>query len=530
MILQISQISTPLDAPADAAFAAAARQLSISPSEIQSASLVKTSVDARHGRVQFIHTVALTVEDRLGETILAASPKNVIERKVSPSPHWEPGSSPLSHRPVVVGLGPAGLFAALLLAQNGYHPLVLERGADLDRRVQAVERFWQEGTLDPRTNVQFGEGGAGTFSDGKLTTRISDPLCETILRELVRFGAPTDILTRAKPHIGTDLLREVVKAIRSEICRLGGEVQFTRTVTGFIQRQGQLTALATDAGDVACDTAILAMGHSARDTFSALSAAGAMLTAKPFSVGVRIEHRQCEIDRALYGNAAGHPSLPPAEYQLSHRVGSRALYTFCMCPGGQVVAAASGNGQVVTNGMSYRARNGENANAALVVSVDQADFGEGWQDAISFQEQLEHAAFRAGGYDYRAPAMKVGDLLGNHRRGVPPVTPTYSLGVEEADLMGLFPPQIGDFLRENLPILDRRLAGFASPQAMLTGIESRTSSPVRVLRHPETLEAVGLSKLYPCGEGAGYAGGILSAAVDGYRCAMALMQQFAPLP
>lgn len=529
MFLQLGQIKTSVDEGTQSAPLAAMQRLGLNDSQIISAQVVKTSIDARRNRnnaVHFVSAVALEVEDSLGKSLLDSEIKDLLLVKTREPILVKTGSTPLVNRPVVIGFGPAGMFAALLLAQNGYKPIVLERGASLEERVAAVERFWNDGKLDPETNVQFGEGGAGTFSDGKLTTRINDSLCGYILSELVRHGAPHDILIKAKPHVGTDILRKVVISIRKEILSLGGEVNFLCRAEKFEVKSGSICSIISNRGVVSTNAAIIAVGHSARDTFASLASCGAMLSPKPFSVGVRIEHLQADIDRAVYGEYAGHPNLPVGEYQLSHRENGRAAYTFCMCPGGMVVAAASCEGQTVTNGMSYRARNLKNANSALVVSVDTRDYGSGWQDAVSFQQRLERAAFYAAGNDYKAPCMRVADFLKKRSTaGATVVEPSYPIGVKESDITEVLPLQIADFMRYSLPILGRKLQGFDSPNALLTGVETRTSSPVRIMRKSDCV-AENVDGLYPCGEGAGYAGGIMSAAVDGLRCAHTLMNRY----
>ena len=403
-----------------------------------------------------------------------------------------------------------------------------ERGPALSRRVEAVENFECTGTLDPNANIQFGEGGAGTFSDGKLTTRVGDPLCAFVTEAFLRHGAPEDIAWRQKPHVGTDLLRGVITGIRAEIEQLGGEVLFDTALTGLNVRGGVLESISTTAGEIACDRLILAVGHSARDTFAMLHCAELPLECKPFSVGFRAEHLQTDIDQSLYHGAAGHPALPKGEYQLSQHVGSRCVYTFCMCPGGQVCAAASEDGGVVTNGMSYHARDGRNANAAVVVSVDGSDFDQNPTVAVAFQRRLEQAAFRAGGGAYRAPAETVGSFLeGRGRLELDRVQPTYPRGVTPCDLGSLLPGELAGDLRTGLQAFGRKLAAYRAPDAVLTGLETRTSSPVRLLRG-DNLQCISLPGLYPCGEGAGYAGGIMTAAVDGVRCAAALMRDCAP--
>lgn len=490
--------------------------------------IAKLSVDARHGTPVLVYTVAITLNDEGEESALAgASPCVCFTRK--PEFHFPVGKDPLAHRPVVVGLGPAGLFAALLLARHGYRPLVLERGPALEQRVQAVRAFEAGGRLDPEANIQFGEGGAGTFSDGKLTTRTGDALCAYVTETFLKHGAPQDIAWRQKPHVGTDLLRGVIAAIRSEIESLGGTVLFNTKLTGIETRGGSVCGVMTTAGEFACEQLILAVGHSARDTFTMLDRMGLPLECKPFSVGFRAEHLQTEIERSLYHGAAGHPALPRGEYQLSQHVdGGRCVYTFCMCPGGTVCAAASEEDGVVTNGMSLHARDGRNANAAVVVSVDGRDFENDPAKAVAFQRQLEQAAFRAGGGSYAAPAETVGSFLqGKGRLDLGAVQPTYPRGVVPCDLGSLLPDELSAALRQGLTAFGRKMAAYHAPDAVLTGLETRTSSPLRLVRGQD-FQCLSLPGLYPCGEGAGYAGGIMTAAVDGLRCASALMERSAP--
>lgn len=525
MAVIVSNIRLPLEAEDAQALDTALRRAKLPQALHGRAYVVRCTPDLRHRQAHLVYTVGIDLAGDEEEAAVrrAASPSVTRRRPTAFLP--QPGKEELRGRPVVVGFGPAGMFAGLLLAQCGYRPLIVERGANVDERAAAVSRFWKTGELDMQSNVQFGEGGAGTFSDGKLTTRIGDPLCEQVLRQFVRFGAPEAIARLAKPHIGTDRLRGVVRAIREEILRLGGSIRFQTPLTGLELNAGQIKAARMGAETVPTGALILAAGHSARDTFEMLLQSGVRLEPKPFSVGVRIEHLQEQIDRALYGRYTGHPRLPKGEYQLSLRKGEQAVYTFCMCPGGTVVAAASEAGGVVTNGMSNYRRDGRNANAALVASVDAFAAP---LDGVAFQRQLEQAAFAAGGGNFRAPCQTVGGFLDGFA-ALPngAVRPTYPAGVSPARLDTLLPPPVTDLLKTGLRAFDKRLHGFSSPEAVLTGVETRTSSPVRIPRGADYM-ALGIEGLYPTGEGAGYAGGIMSAAVDGLRVAAAIIERYAP--
>ena len=532
MPIILSEIRTGLDEPEQAALIKAARLLELTPGNTARIAVSRISLDARRrDQIRVVYGVRVDLPEGEAEIARLAAKRlgaNRVRYAQTSPIAFETGTARLEAPVIIAGFGPAGMFAALSLAEQGYRPVVLERGADMDRRVAAVNAFWEQGALLPDTNVQFGEGGAGTFSDGKLTTRISDSRCEYVLQRFAAFGAPEEILTKAKPHIGTDRLRDVVKALRRRVESLGGQVLFDTKLEELLLRDGQVCAVRTNRGEMAAGAVVLAIGHSARDTFSMLAAHGTAMEAKPFSVGARIEHLQSEIDRGLYGEHAGHPRLPSGEYQLSWREGERGVYTFCMCPGGVVVPSSSEMGSVVTNGMSTFARDGRNANAALVVSVSPSDFGTGPLDGVAFQQELERRAYRLGGEDYRAPAQDAGSFLAGIP-GLKPgrVAPSYMRGVTGTDFCQLYPEYVLRMMRQGLQRFGRMLPGFAAPDAVLTGPETRTSSPVRILRG-ENCESLSLRGLYPCGEGAGYAGGIMSAAVDGIRVAQEIMKKYAP--
>jgi uncharacterized protein len=492
--------------------------------------IYRRSVDARRkDRIIIVYTIDAEVVNE--KTVLKRQKGGrVVLKPADPVLQVIKGTSRMLGSPVIIGTGPAGLFAGLLLAEHGYQPILLEKGRPVPERVKDVYRFWNEGILDPASNVQFGEGGAGTFSDGKLTTRITDPRCRWILEALASYGAPEEILFDSRPHIGTDRLRQVVINIREAIEQKGGKVLFGQEADQLIVKDRRVSGISVKNGEtIETSVVIAAMGHSARTLFEHLFDAGVHMTAKPFSIGVRIEHPQTLINRIQYGNAAKIPALGAADYRLSwHHPEGRGAYSFCMCPGGQVVASASEPKGVVTNGMSAYGRNGRNANSALLVSVTPADFGSDHALAgITFQRKWEQMAYEAAGRSYKAPAQRLEDFLeGRPSTQTGTVQPTYRPGVVMTDLQTCLPAQITPVLRGALREWNRNLKGFALPDALLTGVETRSSSPVRLLRddHHES----SLRGLYPAGEGSGYAGGIMSAAVDGLKTAEAVMERFGP--
>lgn len=527
-MIRVSEIKLGLDDKLDRIPYKISKKLRIGIDEIVDYKIFKESIDARKkGLINFVYTVDVAVKDE--QKVF----KKVRGLKLSPDMGYEypqMGETPLNNRPVIVGMGPSGLFAGLILAEMGYDPLILERGESVDERTKTVEKFWETGELNINSNVQFGEGGAGTFSDGKLTTRIKDLRCRKVLEEFVTAGANEEIMYSFKPHIGTDVLKDVVKNIREEIIRLGGEVRFNTTVSDFIIENGEIVGVKTsDDETIDATVVVLAIGHSSRDTFEVLHKNNVKIIQKPFAIGVRIEHPQEVINKAQYKEFANHERLGAADYKLTyHAKNGRSVYSFCMCPGGSVVAAASEEGRLVTNGMSEYARDKVNGNSALLVSVDKDDFkSEHPLAGMYFQRELEETAYKLGGEDYKAPAQLVGDFLkGKSSKEFGSVKPSYEPGVKLTNIETCLPKYAIEALKEGIVALDKKIEGFAMDDAIITGIETRSSSPIRIIRDNYTFESKNVKGLYPTGEGAGYAGGIVSSAVDGIKIAEEIVNKY----
>ena len=537
-MLRLSDLALPLDHEPEALAAAACERLGIAASDLQRLTVVRRGNDARKRHaIKLVYVLDLDLRDEAavltahaGDSHVRPSPDTTYRFPVQAPENWS------GQRPVVIGAGPCGLFAALILAQMELKPIIIERGKAVRARTKDTWGLWRRSELNTESNVQFGEGGAGTFSDGKLYSRIKDPrhLSRKVLNEFVKAGAPEDILTEAHPHIGTFRLVTMVMSMRETIEKLGGEYRFETRVDDFeietaADGERGIAALhLSDGSTLPARHVVLAVGHSARDTFARLFASGVHAEAKPFAIGVRIEHPQSWIDKARYGANAGNKILGPAAYSLSHKCANgRTAYSFCMCPGGQVVAATSEVGRVVTNGMSQHSRAEFNANSGLVVDIDPArDYPGGALAGIEFQRHWESLAFTAGGSNYQAPGQKVGDLLAGRASSgdFGAVVPSYQPGVKLTDLSLCLPEYVTEALREAIPVFGRQIAGYDHPDAVLTGVEARTSSPVRFTRGAD-LQSLNTRGLYPAGEGAGYAGGILSAAVDGIKVAEALAAQ-----
>jgi len=529
MKLRVRDIRLPLDYQSSDVKEILASKLKIKPKDIKSCTLHKKSIDARRKTVYFNCTVdvELLSEFPIAPEIRALPEITEVEEK-KPVP-IQPGDRPMSYAPIIVGAGPAGLFCALMLARKGFSPVVIERGQDVDRRIKSVDRFWQDGVLDEESNTQYGEGGAGTFSDGKLTTRIGDSRVEYVLKTFVEYGADEEILILKKPHVGTDVIRNVVKQIRQEIIRLGGEFYFDACLTDIHVNKGTIKSIIiNNEVELPCSLLVLAVGNSARDVYRLLHQKSISLIPKAFAVGVRVEHPQALIDQIQYGASAGNPRLPVADYHLTYqdRITGRSLYTFCMCPGGYVVGGASNKGQVVTNGMSYFSRDSGTANSALVVTVSPTDWDNEPLGGIKLQEQLEQHAFEMGGSNYHAPAQYMQDFL-DYRptESLEGSLATYKPGLTPANLWKLLPREVAEVMRRGILSWDKRLHGFVCEKAVMTAVETRTSAPLRIERE-SSMCSVSVEGLYPCGEGAGYAGGIVSAAVDGLKVAETIVGSF----
>lgn len=529
-MIRVNELALPLDHPPEAMRPAIVDRLKLTDADLLSFSVFKRSYDARkkNSEIKFVYIVDLEVRDEA--SVLERFTDDQHVRPAPDTAYYPVAKAPASitERPVVIGFGPCGLFAALILAQMGFKPIVLERGKDVRRRTKDTWALWRKHELSPESNVQFGEGGAGLFSDGKLYSQIKDPKFygRKVMHEFVRAGAPEEILFVSKPHIGTFRLTGIVAKMREEIIALGGEIRFESKVTEVTLDNGRTTGVTLENGEhIASRYVIMALGHSARDTFRMLHKQGVYVEAKPFAIGFRIEHPQSLIDTARLGKYAGHPELGAADYKLVHHAkNGRAVYSFCMCPGGTVVAATSEPGRVVTNGMSQYSRNERNANSGIVVGISpEQDFPGGPLAGVELQEQLESTAYELGGKDYCAPAQLVGDFI----RSTPSntlgeVEPSYQPGIKLGDLAPSLPAYAIDAIREALPAFGKQIRGFDRDDAILTGIETRTSSPIRIKRDNATLQSINTRGLYPAGEGAGYAGGILSAGVDGIKVAEAL--------
>lgn len=530
MSVRIGNITMNLDDDMEELKRKAAKKVKLSVNDIKEFKILKESIDARRkDNIKFNYTVEIVCDNEI-KVVTRANDKDVkIEEEYNEE--LKLGIKKMNHRPVIVGMGPAGMFAGLFMAEKGYKPLIIERGEKVEDRTESIERFWNTGKLNVESNVQFGEGGAGTFSDGKLTTRIKDLRCDFVLKEFVKAGAPREILYSGKPHVGTDILKVVVRNIRNKIIELGGEIRFNSKLEDLVIKGKELSAIIVNGEEIPCENLVLAIGHSSRDTYEMLYRRGIFMEPKGFAIGVRVEHSQQMIDINQYGKYAGHPRLKAADYRLTYNTKEkRGVYSFCMCPGGEVVAAASEEGMLVTNGMSYYKRDEENANSAIVVTVGEKDFeGSSPLKGMEFQRHYEKLAYLAGGGEYIAPVQLVGDFLQDRiSTKLGDIKPTYKPGYEFRDLKNCLPHYVINALKEGILNFDKKIKGFAGNNAILTGIETRTSAPVRISRN-ERLQSISVKGLYPAGEGAGFAGGIVSASVDGLKAAEVIIEEYKPL-
>ncbi|APM37607.1 NAD(P)/FAD-dependent oxidoreductase [Clostridium kluyveri] len=531
MPIVINNLNISLDQSHDELKAKAAKKLKISSRYIKDFKILKESIDARKKNdIKFNYSVKIVCENekkivsKLKNRDIKIEEEGLKDKLIC-------GTKKMETRPIIVGIGPAGMFAGLLLAENGYKPLIIERGEKIEERTLTVNKFWNTGELNLESNVQFGEGGAGTFSDGKLTTRIKDKKCHFILDIFVKYGAPEEIIYSGKPHIGTDNLKIVVKNIRNRILELGGEILFKSKLEDLIVAHKKLRAVVVNGSEISCDNLILAIGHSSRDTYKMLYERDVFMEPKAFAIGVRVEHSQYMIDINQYGKSAGHPKLKASDYRLVYKSKEgRGVYSFCMCPGGEVVAAASEEGRLVTNGMSYYNRASNNANSAIVATVGEKDFpGSSPLKGIEFQRYYENLAYNTGGGNYIAPVQLIRDFLEDkvtYKLG--DVKSTYKLGYEFRDLNLCLPEKVASSLKEGFNDFERKIKGFSEGDGIMIGVETRTSAPVKIVRNTN-LESISVEGLYPCGEGAGFAGGIVSAAVDGLKVAENIMKIYSSL-
>lgn len=520
-----------------------ASKLKVSENNIKNFKILKESVDARKkNNIKFNYSVEVSLEKE-SKIINRLNDKDIKFEEDNNKEDLVLGDLKLSSRPIVVGMGPAGMFAALILAEKGYRPIVFERGQNVENRTKTVDHFWRTGELNTESNVQFGEGGAGTFSDGKLTTRIKDKRCSYVINKFIKFGAPEEISYEGKPHIGTDILKNVVKNLREKVIALGGEVRFNSKLENIITKDKSVRSVIINGEEINCEALILAIGHSSRDTYDMLYKNNIVMEAKPFAIGVRIEHSQHMINENQYGKYANHPRLKTADYKLTYtsNITKRSIYSFCMCPGGEVVAAASEQGRLATNGMSYHNRNKKNANSGLVVTVGVDDFkkecynfnNRGLSEnyplwGMEMQRYYEEKAFIAGGRNFNAPVQLVGDFLRDKAsKSIGGIEPSYKPGYKLTNLNTCLPQYVIDTLKDGILNFNKKIKGFSDHDAILTGIETRTSAPVKIMRN-EKLESVSINGLFPSGEGAGFAGGIMSAAVDGLKCAEAIIRKYKP--
>ena len=533
MAIKINNIALNLDEDIEkdmsCLYKKAAKKLRIDQKDLKNLKILKESIDARKKNdIKFKYSIEVECS-REEHVVNKVHDRDVMLEKESVHDELVFGNKVMEHRPIIVGMGPAGMFAGLILAQHGYKPLIIERGECVEDRSKTVDKFWRDGILDTESNVQFGEGGAGTFSDGKLTTRIKDKRCDFVLRELVESGAPSNIVYSGKPHVGTDILKEVVKNIRNTIINLGGEIRFSSKLQDIKSRNGRIQSIIVNEEEIPCETLILAIGHSSRDTYEMLYRNNIFMEPKAFAIGVRVEHKQSFMDENQYGKFDNHPRLRASEYRLVYNTkeNERSAYSFCMCPGGVVVAAASEDERLVVNGMSYYARAEANANSAIVVTVNPSDFeGSSPLSGMEFQRHYEGLCYKLGGGQYKAPVQKINDFLQDKvTTSLGDVEPSYKPGYEFKDMRETLPPYVSDMLKEGFMDFDRKIRGFATGDGIMTGIETRTSAPVKIARN-ENLESISLKGLYPSGEGAGFAGGIISAAVDGVKVAEKIMMEF----